>query len=65
MNRAQLYHKFQALTDQPVARYFRSSRLLKAKTLLLAADLHVSEIAFEVGLKTRRILRGRFWRNLG
>ncbi|NUO03738.1 MAG: helix-turn-helix domain-containing protein, partial [Saprospiraceae bacterium] len=51
MSRAQLYRKFQALTDQPVAQYFRDLRLHKAKTLLRNTNLRVSEIAFEVGFK--------------
>lgn len=51
MSRAQLYRKFQALTDQSVAHYFRSLRLLKAGELLRRTDLHISEIAFQVGFK--------------
>ena len=51
MSRAQLYRKFKALTDQPVGYYFRSIRLHKAKELLLTTDLHISEIAYEVGFK--------------
>ncbi len=51
MSRAQLYRKFQALTDQPVAQYFRALRLHRAKELLRNTGLHVSEIAFEVGFK--------------
>ena len=51
MNRVQLYRKFQALTDQPVGHYFRSLRLHKAQALLRNTELHVSEIAFEVGFK--------------
>ncbi len=51
MSRAQLYRKFQALTDQPVTQYFRSLRLHRAKTLLLTTSLHISEIAYEVGFK--------------
>lgn len=51
MSRAQLYRKFHALTDQPVAHYFRAMRLHRAKTLLQTTQMHISEIAFEVGFK--------------
>ncbi|MCK6691884.1 MAG: helix-turn-helix domain-containing protein, partial [Thermoanaerobaculia bacterium] len=51
MSRAQLYRKFQALTDRPVGHYFRDLRLHKAKTLLSDTDLRISEIAFQVGFK--------------
>ena len=51
MSRAQLYRKFQALTDTSVGQYFRSMRLYKAKTLLLTTPLRISEIAFKVGFK--------------
>jgi DNA-binding response OmpR family regulator/nitrogen-specific signal transduction histidine kinase len=51
MSRAQLYRKFQALTNQPVAHYFRDLRLHKAKSLLRDTDLHISEIAYQVGFK--------------
>ncbi len=51
MSRAQLYRKFQALTDQPIMHYFRSLRLHKGKELLLTTNLRVSEVAFEVGFK--------------
>jgi len=51
MSRAQLYRKFQALTDQPVAHYFRSMRLHKAQELLQSTDLQVAEIAFQAGFK--------------
>lgn len=51
VSRAQLYRKFKALTGQTVARYFRSLRLHKAKSLLQTTDLNISEIAFETGFK--------------
>ncbi len=52
MSRTQLYRKFKALTNQPIGHFFRSMRLQKAKELLLTTDLHISEIAYEVGFKS-------------
>ncbi|NUO02632.1 MAG: helix-turn-helix domain-containing protein [Saprospiraceae bacterium] len=51
MSRAQLYRKFDALTDLPVHQYMRNLRLRKAKTLLETTDLNVTEVALEVGFK--------------
>ncbi|MCB0593868.1 MAG: response regulator [Lewinellaceae bacterium] len=51
MSRPQFYRKFKALSGQTVGQYFRSLRLDKAKALLLATSLHISEIAYEVGFK--------------
>lgn len=51
MSRPQFYRKFKALSGQTVGQYFRSLRLNKAKALLLATSLHISEIAYEVGFK--------------
>ncbi|MBI5917300.1 MAG: response regulator, partial [Bacteroidetes bacterium] len=51
MSRAQLYRKFQALTDQPIGHYFRSLRLHRAKALLETASLNISQVALEVGFK--------------
>jgi signal transduction histidine kinase/DNA-binding response OmpR family regulator len=51
MSRAQLYRKFDTLTNQPVHKYMRNLRLQKAKTLLETTDLNVTEVALEVGFK--------------
>lgn len=51
MSRAQLYRKFNALTNQTVSKYIRSMRLKKARELLLSSSFSVSEIAYQVGFK--------------
>ncbi len=52
MSKSQLYRKFKALTNKSVARYIRTLRLQKAKQLLKTTSLSISEIGFEVGIKT-------------
>lgn len=51
MSRAQLYRKFRTLTDKPVKDYLRSYRLAKAREMLLAGRVNVSEAAFETGFQ--------------
>jgi len=51
MSRAQLYRKFKSLTDKTVNDYLINFRLYRAKEILLKTDLHVSEVAYEVGFK--------------
>jgi signal transduction histidine kinase/DNA-binding response OmpR family regulator len=51
MSRAQLYRKFNALTNLTVSKYIRSMRLKKARELLLTSNLSISEIAYQVGFK--------------
>jgi len=51
MSRTQLYRKFKALSNKTVLAYFRSMRLQKAKELLCAQNLNVTQVAFEVGFK--------------
>lgn len=49
MSRTTLHQKMMALTGMPVNRYVRSLRLQKARELLLAEQLNISEIAYAVG----------------
>lgn len=69
MSRAQLYRKFKSLTDKTVSDYLLSFRLFKAKEMLLATDLNVSEVAYEVGFKNlshfSRSFREAFGQNPG
>ena len=51
MSRAQLYRKFEALTNVPVGKFIRTLRLRKAKELLENSSLNVTEVAFEVGFR--------------
>ncbi|NND05249.1 MAG: response regulator [Saprospiraceae bacterium] len=52
MSRAQLYRKFEALTDLPVGKFIRTKRLRKAKELLQNNGLNVTEAAFETGFRS-------------
>ena len=49
LSKMQLYRKLKALTGKTPTLYIRSIRLQKAKELLQATDLNVSEVAYEVG----------------
>ncbi|MGF1586504.1 MAG: two-component regulator propeller domain-containing protein [Bacteroidales bacterium] len=49
MSRAQLYRKFNALTNQTVKEFVRTVRLKKAAELLDAGQHNVSEVAWAVG----------------
>lgn len=52
MSKSQLYLKFKALTNLSVAKYIRTLRLRKARELLQTTTLNVTEIAYEVGMKS-------------
>jgi AraC-like DNA-binding protein len=49
MNRRQFYRKFKAISDQTPHEYIIIIRLRKAAELLLAGDLNISEVGYEVG----------------
>lgn len=52
MSKSQLYRKFKALTNQSVARYIRSLRMHKAKQLLSTSSMNITEVGYEVGMKS-------------
>jgi len=52
MSKSQLYRKFKALTNQSVARYIRSLRMQKARQLLVSSSMNITEIGYEVGMKS-------------
>jgi signal transduction histidine kinase/DNA-binding response OmpR family regulator len=52
MSKSQLYRKFKALTNKSVAKYIRSLRMKKAKELLQSSSLNITEVSFNVGIKT-------------
>lgn len=52
ISRSHLYRLFKQAGLPPPSIYIRDVRLEKAKSLLLATDLTVSEIAFKVGYKS-------------
>jgi YesN/AraC family two-component response regulator len=49
MSRAQLYRKLSSLTGRSVNEHLNALRLEKAKELLKAGGLNISEVAYEVG----------------
>ncbi|RCR67348.1 hybrid sensor histidine kinase/response regulator transcription factor [Larkinella punicea] len=51
MSRSTLHLKLVALTGMSTTRYIRALRLGKAKELLVASDLNISEVAYAVGFE--------------
>jgi signal transduction histidine kinase/DNA-binding response OmpR family regulator/ligand-binding sensor domain-containing protein len=49
MSRAQLYRKLSSLTGRSITEHLNTIRLEKAKELLKAGGLNISEVAYEVG----------------
>jgi AraC-like DNA-binding protein len=49
MSRAQLYRKFNAMTNQSVKQFVRTVRLKKAAEMLNSGNCNVSEAAYAVG----------------
>ncbi|MCY1719515.1 ATP-binding protein [Prolixibacteraceae bacterium Z1-6] len=52
MSKSQLYRKFKALTNKSVARYIKTLRMQKARQLLQTTNMNITEIAYEVGMKS-------------
>ncbi len=52
MSKSQLYRKFKALTNNSAARYIRCARMKKAKQLLQTTSMNITEVSYEVGIKT-------------
>lgn len=52
MSKSQLYRKFKALTNKSVAKYIRSLRMKKARELLQSSTMNITEVSYEVGIKT-------------
>jgi signal transduction histidine kinase/ligand-binding sensor domain-containing protein/DNA-binding response OmpR family regulator len=52
LSRSQMHRKIKALTGQSSSIYIRMIRLQKAKELLAAEDLSISEVAYRVGFKS-------------
>ena len=51
MSRTQLYRKFSILSNKSVGQYLRSMRLYRAREILEAGAMNVTQTAFEVGYK--------------
>ncbi len=52
MSKSQLYRKFRALTNESAARYIRRQRMKRAKELLQTTEMNISEVGYEVGMKS-------------
>lgn len=52
MSKSQLYRKFKALTGKSVAKYLRTLRMQKARELLQTTSLNITEVGYEVGMKS-------------
>jgi AraC-like DNA-binding protein len=52
MSKSQLYRKFNALTNSSAAKYIRTVRMKKAKTLLQTTSMNITEVGYEVGMKS-------------
>lgn len=65
MSRTQLYRKFKSLTNRTLFEYFLSLRLHRAKELLLASDIPVSEAALLTGFKNTSHFSRAFTKEYG
>jgi len=52
MSKSQLYRKFSALTNLSAAKYIRTLRMKKAKELLQTTSMNITEVGYEVGMKS-------------
>ena len=52
MSKSQLYRKFNALTNLSAAKYIRTLRMKKAKELLQTTSMNITEVGYEVGMKS-------------
>ncbi|MCB9285126.1 MAG: response regulator [Lewinellaceae bacterium] len=65
VSRVQLFRKLKALTGQSASDIVRSFRMNKARSLLTETDLHISEIAYEVGFKDPAYFSRVFFKEFG
>lgn len=52
MSKSQLYRKFKALTNMSASKYIRRLRMQHARHLLLTTSMNITEVSYEVGMKT-------------
>ncbi|PWE00650.1 hybrid sensor histidine kinase/response regulator transcription factor [Marinilabilia rubra] len=52
MSKSQLYRKFKALTNMSASKYIRKLRMQHARHLLLTTSMNITEVSYEVGMKT-------------
>jgi signal transduction histidine kinase/CheY-like chemotaxis protein/AraC-like DNA-binding protein len=65
MSRTVLYAKFKALTGQGVHDFIRTIRMKKSLALLLAGELNITQIAYEVGFNTPSYFTKTFVKHYG
>ena len=65
MSRTSLHHKITALTNRSISRYVRAIRLQRAKELLEVGDLNVTQVAYEVGFRSRSYFTRAFTKEFG
>ncbi len=65
VSRTQLYRKFKSVSNKTIAEYFKSLRLNKAKTLLSATSMNVTEVAFAAGFKNLSYFSREFTHHFG
>jgi signal transduction histidine kinase/ligand-binding sensor domain-containing protein/DNA-binding response OmpR family regulator len=65
MSRTLLYKKILAITGKAPLEFIRTLRLKRAAQLLLKSQLHVSEIAYEVGFNDPKYFRKHFKNEFG
>jgi signal transduction histidine kinase/DNA-binding response OmpR family regulator len=65
MSKSQLYRKFRALTNIPAAKYIRRLRMKKAKELLQTTAMNITEVSYEVGMKSLSVFSKLFKEEFG
>lgn len=65
MSKSQLYRKFSALTNLSVAKYIRTLRMKKAKELLQTTSMNITEVGYEVGMKSVSVFSKLFKEEFG
>ncbi len=65
MSKSQLYRKYSALTNIPAAKYIRTLRMKKAKELLQTTSMNITEVGYEVGMKSGSVFSKSFKEEFG
>jgi len=65
MSKSQLYRKFSALTNISAAKYIRTLRMKKAKELLQTTSMNITEVGYEVGMKSVSVFSKVFKEEFG
>ncbi len=65
MSKSQLYRKFGALTNLSAAKYIRTLRMKKAKELLQTTSMNITEVGYEVGMKSVSVFSKLFKEEFG